>query len=362
MIDPRLLETATARGIVTPDQAQALGALASELAASDGEPLDRERLRFVTGFSDIFVTIGIGLFVGALVYFGTGWVGHAVTWVATAMIVWGLAEIFTARRRQALPSIALLVLFAASVFAASAWMLGLAAQQDFVFREQGAIGFVFMRMLGGDPDAPAWIVAAAAAATALAVLVHYARFAVPITVAVGVGALGVLVVAALDAVAPGLVAAGLTGILLALGVGVFTLAMRVDLTDPERVTRRTDIAFWLHLLAAPLIVHPLIGPLVEDAVFSTAAAVGVLALFLALAAVALVVDRRAILVSGLVYAGAAVATLVEGAGLAGDVLPLTLLTLGAFVLLLSVGWVPLRGALLRLVPEDVARRLPRPVG
>lgn len=362
MIDPRLLETATFRGIVTPDQAQALGALAAELAAADGEPVDRERLRFVTGFSDVFVTIGIALFVGAVLFFGIGWVGHAVTWAATAMIAWGLAEIFTARRRQALPSIVLLVVFAAAVFAAGTWMLGLATGQDFVFREQGAIGFAMMRMLGGDPDTPAWIVATAAATTALAVLAHYARFAVPITVAVGVAALLVLAIAGLDALAPAFVGSALTWILLALGLAVFALAMRVDLTDPERVTRRTDIAFWLHLLAAPLIVHPLIGPLADDAVFSTAAAVGVLALFLALAAVALVVDRRAILVSGLVYAGAAVATLVEGAGLAGDVLPLTLFALGAFVLLLSVGWVPLRGTLLRLVPGTVARRLPRPVG
>ncbi len=40
--------------------------------------------------------------------------------------------------------------------------------------------------------------------------------------------------------------------------------MRFDMTDPERLTRRTDIAFWLHLLAAPLIVHSLISGVLDE--------------------------------------------------------------------------------------------------
>ena len=35
-----------------------------------------------------------------------------------------------------------------------------------------------------------------------------------------------------------------------LGVGVFLFAMRWDSSDPARQTRRSDVAFWLHLLAA----------------------------------------------------------------------------------------------------------------
>ena len=40
---------------------------------------------------------------------------------------------------------------------------------------------------------------------------------------------------------------------LVLGIGVFLFAMRWDSSDPARVTRRSDVAFWLHLLAAPMI-------------------------------------------------------------------------------------------------------------
>jgi hypothetical protein len=43
------------------------------------------------------------------------------------------------------------------------------------------------------------------------------------------------------------------------GLRVFAAAMSFDLSDRDRMTRRSDCAFWLHLLAAPLIVHSLIS-------------------------------------------------------------------------------------------------------
>ena len=49
----------------------------------------------------------------------------------------------------------------------------------------------------------------------------------------------------------------LEGAGLVLGIGVFLFAMWWDSSDPRRETRRSDVAFWLHLLSAPLIVHPI---------------------------------------------------------------------------------------------------------
>jgi hypothetical protein len=76
-----------------------------------------------------------------------------------------------------------------------------------------------------------------------------------------------------------------------------------------------------------------------------------------------IIDRRAILVSGLVYAGFAFGTLFETLGLADSslLLPAVLLALGAFILLLSAGWHPLRRAILRQLPGALARRLPPPL-
>ncbi len=46
------------------------------------------------------------------------------------------------------------------------------------------------------------------------------------------------------------------GFVLLLGIGTFLFAMWWDSSDRARLTRRADVAFWLHLLAAPMIVHP----------------------------------------------------------------------------------------------------------
>jgi hypothetical protein len=71
------------------------------------------------------------------------------------------------------------------------------------------------------------------------------------------------------------------------------------------------------------------------------------------------IDRRAMLVSGLSYAGVAFWTLIRQAGLSDMTTPLTILALGAFVLLLSAGWRPLRAGILNIVPPALTRRLPR---
>ena len=60
-------------------------------------------------------------------------------------------------------------------------------------------------------------------------------------------------------------------------------------------------------------------------------------IILALAVVAILVDRRALLVSGLVYAGWAFASLFRTIGFKDYTGPVTVLLLGAFVLLLSAG-------------------------
>jgi len=88
-------------------------------------------------------------------------------------------------------------------------------------------------------------------------------------------------------------------------------------------------------------------------------AVAIIAVFLALSFVAVLIDRRAMLVSGLAYAGIAFWTLIRQVGLSDMTTPLTVLALGTFVLLLSAGWRPLRAGVLRIVPPALALRLPQ---
>ena len=77
----------------------------------------------------------------------------------------------------------------------------------------------------------------------------------------------------------------------------------------------------------------------------------------------MIIDRRAILVSGLLYAGIAFGALIKTMGFASSnlLLPTVLLTLGGFILLLSAGWLPLRRAILRRLPPPLAGRLPHPM-
>ncbi len=335
------IERALAQGVLTAQQAEMLRYLENNRPAQPGEPADDEKFRFINGFGDIFVTIGIALFLGALSYFAALLFDGGGAALTVALASWLLAEYFTRKRRMALPSIVLLLVYAAAVFLAVVLFI------------TGSDKFSLAAL-----ETQNWPVVFAGLVTIAAAAVHYWRFGIPITFAAGVAALVASVLALVFGAAPDLAGQFARPILLACGIGVFALAMRFDLSDPQRRTRRTDIAFWLHMLAAPLVVHPLISGLIGSGGLTTAASVGVLAIFTGLALVAVLVDRRAVLVSGLAYAGIAFGSLVTQIGFSQGVVPLTMLVLGALVLLLSAGWHGLRRRLLGLFPPSLVSRLP----
>lgn len=354
MITNDMLAKGVADGIITAEQAERLRAL--DLS---GEPLDLpsspddEQLRFVSGFSDVFVTIGLAMFVSAVGYFIESAYGSAAMWASIAVVTWLLAEFFTRLRRMALPSIVLLAVFTVAVFKGASLLLGAGGYAGITDVARGE--FIF----GLNPGRPLPL-AGAGLVTVLLTALHYWRFRVPITIAAGCAALTIVVVGLAYSFVPQLTATGYLVALLACGIAIFALAMRFDMADPERLTRRTDIAFWLHLLAAPLIVHSLIrGLLVDPTRLDPTSAVAIMVVFVALSLVAVLIDRRAVLVSGLAYTGYAFATLFRAAGFSDITTPATLLVLGAFVLLLSAGWRPLRAAVWRITPSALTRRLPK---
>ena len=360
MISDRVLDLAVERGLIVQGQALALRSLAREVEgkAPDevAEAVDEERLRFVTGFADIFVTLGIALFLGAAAYLVAKSGTPALTAGALAAMSWGLAEFFTRRRRMAFPSIVLLVVFACSSFVTLSLLLG----GDRSEALSALLGWTRPWAFGlaakpSEAGPVAWAALGTAALTAL----HYWRFRVPITVAAGVFALALAFVTILTGMFPALMAKLSTAVILVLGLVIFALAMRFDLSDPKRETRRTDIAFWLHLLAAPMIVHSVFhGIGVTSRGLGLSAAVLVLLIFAGLAIVAVLVDRRALLVSGLVYAGIAFGKLFQTIGFKDQTGPVTVLVLGAFVLLLSAGWTRLRAVVIGQLPDEWAARLP----
>jgi hypothetical protein len=211
--------------------------------------------------------------------------------------------------------------------------------------------------------AVALVVAASAAIAAGATYLHWKRFRVPITVAVGAATV-VGVIMALIAYAVGKTEGdGLENVMLAsalvLGIGVFLFAMRWDSSDPRRETRRSDVAFWLHLLSAPLIVHPifsLLGLNDGDATIGEAAVVMVVYLLLGLTALA--VDRRALLVSALAYVLFALISLFKQFGAVELNIALAAFVIGSGLLLLSAFWHNVRKAVVQPLPANLQAKLP----
>jgi MFS family permease len=284
--------------------------------------VDEEHFRLLTGFNDIFVTIAIGLLLAALAQIG-GRIAAPVAGALVAVAAWALAEYFTRRRRMALPSIVLMLAFTGGV---AATMIGALVEThpDFPDRVNALIG------------------AGIALVTAGAAWLHWRRFMVPITVAAGAVALvGMLIALALVAVPT--IKDSLWPLVLIGGVAVFALAMRWDMSDPSRETRRADVAFWLHLAAAPMIAHPIfqmLGVFNPDVAVGTAAIV--IALYVIFGFVALAVDRRALLVSSLIYVLYAMWAVVRSAGAVDLGWALTALVIGAALLTLSAFWHPMR--------------------
>ena len=144
------------------------------------------------------------------------------------------------------------------------------------------------------------------------------------------------------------------------GVIVFVLAMRWDASDTLRQTRRSDVAFWLHLVAAPLLVHPIFSFLeVFTSQIGVLQAGAVAMLYLVIALVSISIDRRSLMVSALVYVLYAFNSLLQQYGVVSLGFAFTAFIIGTGLLLLSAFWPSCRKTVLRFYPSIIRDRLPR---
>ncbi len=323
------IDDAVRAGVIDAGAAAAFRAHVAVLRAVPA--VDEEHFRLVTGFNDFFVVIAAALLLAAVV-----WIGAAATDALgaglAAVVAWGLAEFFVRRRRMALPGIFLLLAFVlACASLAHASLPASPAHWSLIF-----------------------------AAGSCAALAHWWRFQVPITVAAGCAAAsGAIIVGAMTAMP--LPQAHIAALVLAAvcGLAVFVLAMRWDASDRTRETRRSDIAFWLHLLAAPLLVHPVVSLLgVLDGTADRGAWLAMIALYAVVGVVSLATDRRALLVSALGYVLYAFNSILKTYGVVSLSFALTALLIGSALLLLSVFWHPIRRWALRCLPGALLRYLP----
>jgi hypothetical protein len=346
------LRAAVSAGVIGQAEADRLAAFLATYRSTEGRAddlaaEDAESIRFVRGFHDVFLTIGVTLLlmgIGSTAeIFGRGMWPYPV-----AIAAWALAEYFTRTKRLMLPSFVLSIAFGIAgglglttiglaIFDAGASTNIVAATPAQAFSQIWGLG----TMLG--------MVAAS--------VIFYLRFRLPFTLAQ-------IVVAAT------FVIRAFTGVeystqflLLTIGLLTFTAALYFDLRDPDRRTIASDNAFWLHLTAAPLIVHTTIGFLQSGGgvdSWTLPMALATLGVICGLALVALLIDRRALLVAGLFYFGAALFVLIRNTAIESNaVFAVTILILGGALLLLGVGWRTLRRLVLQtLMPPAIARRLP----
>ncbi|WP_160008184.1 hypothetical protein [Rhizobium sp. 18055] len=308
---------------------------------------DTETPSFVRGFHDVLITIGIVVALAGL------WGIASIYAVLPAIIV--LAEILVRRQRLALPAVALTIALAVWTGFVSAVLL------------QGSPQIIG---LGDNNEGLQYTLA-----FPVVLGLFYLLYRIPLALALAImGALVVLLQLVLRLLGwltgDPLFALNHAGVLsmmaVVCAVGLFALAMRFDLKDPLRLTINADIAFWLHLGAAPALLYSVIslsdfggrGTLAGLETVSMRTPVVVVTVA-ALMLIGLIIDRRAFVTSGLVSLGAALYGIFrQGNAQVDTYVFITLLTVGIIVLVIGTGWMPLRRFVMRLLPATMQARLP----
>ena len=296
--------------------------------------VDEEHFRLVTGFNDIYVVIAC-----CLLLISAAWLGHEVSNAIGALTValasWGLSEFFVLKRKMALPAIVLLATFIGGV----AWFAG-----------------ALFHTIGSDLGVSTML--ASGVAGSVAARFHWLRFKVPITVAAGVASIVGASIAVAMIKFPEAQQWSRT-LFLTGGLFSFALAMRWDAEDTKRQTGKSDVAFWLHLLAAPLIVHPIFSMLgVFEGNNGLLLPVAVIFLYVMLAVISIAIDRRALMVSALIYVLFTFSSLLKTYGIVSLGFAITGLIIGSALLLLSAYWHVSRVYLIKFLPKSALVWIP----
>jgi hypothetical protein len=368
MFDKSDIRAAVEGGALSDEAAKRLEAFLKARNDPD-RMLDPENLRFLSNFNDVFLTIGIAILMTGLGFlswiaasnmFGVNAIFEggdpgpdlinrfkiAAALVPTVLIVgaWLLAEYFCGKRRLLLPSMALSVTIVSSAAALMTLLMTPTNEADMPQRGEDVEGFLFG--LG-------YFAFGAAAAAAGAI---FWRFRLPFSLFLLAGSVaGLFYTAVGDLAGAGQAVSGAT--MLIAGIATLAVAIWFDMRDPLRSSRTSDHAFWLHLAAAPQIIWGVRDLLIGSgfAPAGVADATVMLIVLIAFGVLSLALNRRALIVSGLLTFGGTLWVLVDNLGGSGNVLNnvmLTALIVGGVIVLLGGGWRTARRVLLKVVPSQ----------
>ncbi|MCY4305014.1 MAG: hypothetical protein OXC62_09610 [Aestuariivita sp.] len=342
------LSAAVRAGIISESQAISIMTLAVSRReeAKCLKPIE-EPFKIFNGLNEIFIVVGLGIltlgwYSTSLLFIGSrGFEQIPILSFASAVFIWLLCEYFIRHRRMLAPAIILSLLWTGNAslgFSFSYAEIFMIIQQDYSS---------LLMPIG---------------LTMLSLLVFWWRFALPfvmVLIALGTFSFALLLTAVqtdTPATAMNIFLLSREGpfawVTLAVGICVFAVAMWFDMSDPYRITRRSDQGFWLHIVAAPVLTNTFALSLIEQETV-----VSNLLLLLVLAVISLVsviIDRRSFLISSAGYC-VALSIMVFDEFFAGGIF----LGLGVFLLTFGSFWERIRcQVILLLKPVLPIKHLP----
>ena len=379
MISTQTLDHAVSTGVLSSAQRDWLVDIERNgipvIAGEVGE--DEENLRLIGGGNDLFVTVGVVLLTAGAYFVLTTVLPGQTLWISglLAAFSWGVAEVVTRQHRMKLSSTVLSLVFTISITT----LLALLVQERYQLSAPESLWQIVM-LRGTVAPAGYLFIGGVIGAAAL----YFWRFRVPVLA--GVVAIAATLLAFLqttlflyDGVAAGTVAppsmAEMPELVraalympLVCGLVVFGVGVALDIYDRERKKIWSDCAFWLHVVSAPMLVHPLfIMATGQDVVFGniepdTSATIMLALLISAFVYVALAIDRRSLLVPTLAYFGSLgiyylVNTAANTTGI--PAFALVLLVVGALIITFGAGWQHIRRLIIRTtLPTSLLNKLP----
>ncbi|WP_026480347.1 hypothetical protein [Ahrensia sp. 13_GOM-1096m] len=385
MLKQAHLEEAVRRGVINARQQADILVIAREgdddsaAELQDVQNIDNdEELRLVGGGNDLFVTVGILMLFSGVGFALQTWLGdnQIIRAALMAVLMWLVAEFVTRQFRMKLSSTVLglgFLGYTAAILGIYIWetldLAKIADNPQLAFGLRPTIGSYGSAFFGG---------------IALISILYFWRFRVPImSAAIAVSLTGFAFLWTIlyfyDGVTDGrvelptfeqipLILERALMMPLICGIIVFCTAVYFDLRDRERSTVWSDCAFWLHVISAPLLVHPLfILATGQDVVLGKiepgmTASIMLGLLISAFVYVALAIDRRSLLIPTLAYFGSlGVYYMIESTANSTGLPPLALilLVIGLLVIMFGAGWQRIRALIVRpTLPTSLINKLP----
>lgn len=382
MLSLEQLTDARDRGIISSAQHDQLVAMAAHEAAAEKPQQDSivtsdENFRLVGGGNDVFTGLGIVLLLSGLWSTVTHFIApfSLLSLAAMTVLVWALAEFVTRQRRMKFSSLILSAAFVL-VGAGMIWLV-LDSTVQLTIPEN-------MINLIGQRDTYRWAGIGGFLSLAALAIVYFFRFRVPfMAVVLAVSVIGLIGIFIADILFGQVLAyriqigdpdqlretaQWLLTIPLICGLLVFATGVALDIHDRRRETVWSDCAFWLHVISAPLIVHPMFvlatgqSPWLSNGGASSSATITLLVLVLIFFYVALAIDRRSLLVPSLGYfATVGIYFLIQAANETTGIpsFAVILLVIGLVIILFGVGWQRIRRLVVgNTLPHMLLKRLP----